>query len=210
MTVDYEKAGLPLDPPSRRVDRLAESITVLKGLFDDAPFTFKGEHYQIDDLDGSPKPVQKPWPPIVIGGGAKRVLSLAAREADIVGINANLRLGEAEHPDTAKSLSGAATDQKLAWVREAGGARFDDLEIQQYAGFVFFTDDRESLAEAMAPAFGVTPDVALETPIAIVGTEDQMVDDLLARRERGQMSYIVVDDAIAEQFAPVVARLAGT
>jgi probable F420-dependent oxidoreductase len=209
MTVDYEKAGLPLDPPGRRVDRLAESITVLKGLFDEGPFTFHGEHYQIDDLDGSPKPVQKPGPPIVIGGGAKRVLSLAAREADIVGINANLRLGEAEHPDTAKSLSGAATDQKLSWVREAAGPRFDDLEIQQYAGFVFFTDDRESLAEAMAPAFGVTPDVALETPIAIVGTAEQMVDDLLARRERWQMSYIVVDDAIAEQFAPVVSRLAG-
>jgi probable F420-dependent oxidoreductase len=210
MTADYEKGGLPLDRPGVRVDRLAESVAVLKGLFGAEPFTFDGEHYQIHELDGLPKPVQQPGPPILIGGGAKRVLSLAAREADIVGINANLRRGEAEHPDAAQSLSAAATDQKLGWVREAAGPRFDDLEIQQYAGFVFFTEDRQSLAEAMAPAFGVTPDVALETPIAIVGTVEQMVDDLIARRDRWQMSYVVVDDSVAEQFAPVVDRLAGT
>jgi probable F420-dependent oxidoreductase len=209
MTVDYEKAGIPLQPAGTRVDRLAESLTVLRGLFADQPFSFAGEHYQITDLDGSPKPVQRPGPPIIVGGGAKRVLSLAAREADIVGINANLRRGEPQHPDAAQSLSAAATDQKLAWVRAAAGPRFDDLEIQQYAGFVFFTNDRQSLAEAMAPAFDVTPEVALETPIALVGTVDQMIDDLIARRERWQMSYVVVDDAVAEQFAPVVDRLAG-
>jgi probable F420-dependent oxidoreductase len=210
MTVDYERAGMPLDPPGVRVDRLAESLTVLKGLFSDQPFSFDGEHYQITDLDGSPKPVQRPRPPIIVGGGAKRVLSLAAREADIVGINANLRGGEAQHPDATQSLSAAATDQKLDWVRSAAGPRFDDLEIQQYAGFVFFTDDRQSLAEAMAPAFNVTPDVALETPIALVGTAAQMVEDLIARRERWQMTYVVVDDAVADQFAPVVDQLVGT
>ena len=107
-------------------------------------------------------------------------------------------------------MSAAATDQKLDWVRAAAGPRFDDLEIQQYAGFVLFTDDRQSLAEAMAPAFDVTPEVALETPIALVGTAEQMIDDLIARRDRWQMTYVVVDDAIADQFAPVVARLAGT
>jgi probable F420-dependent oxidoreductase len=210
MTVDYERAGMPLDPPGVRVDRLAESLTVLKGLFSDQSFSFHGEHYQITDLDGLPKPVQRPGPPIIVGGGGKRVLSLAAREADIVGINANLRGGQAQHPDAARSLSAAATDQKLDWVRSAAGPRFGDLEIQQYAGFVFFTDDRQSLAEAMAPAFNVTPDVALETPIALVGTANQMVEDLIARRERWQMTYVVVDDTVADQFAPVVDQLAGT
>jgi len=210
MTADYEKAGLPLDRPGVRVDRLAESVAVLKALFAGGSTTFAGKHYQITDLDGGPAPVQQPHPPIIIGGGGRRVLSLAAREADIVGINANLQRGTAEHPDTARSLSGEATDQKLAWVRDAAGPRFDDLEIQQYAGFVMFTDDRQSLAEAMAPSFGVSPEMALETPIAIVGTSEQMVDDLLARRERWQMSYIVVDDAVAEQFSPIVSRLTGT
>jgi probable F420-dependent oxidoreductase len=210
MTADYEKAGLPLDPPRTRVDRLAESVAVLKALFAEGSANFAGEHYRITDLDGGPAGVQQPHPPIIIGGGARRVLSLAGREADIVGINANLRRGTAEHPDTARSLSGSSTDQKLAWVREGAGARFEDLEIQQYAGFVMFTDDRRALAEAMAPSFGVSPELALETPIALVGTMEQIVDDLVARRERWQMSYIVVDDAAAEQFAPVVAKLAGT
>jgi probable F420-dependent oxidoreductase len=210
MTADYQQAGLPLDRPGARVERLAESIAVLKGLFADGPLTYAGKHYQITGLDGAPKPVQRPHPPIIVGGGAPRVLALAAREADIVGINANLRRGEAEHPDAAKSLSGAATDEKLGWVRAAAGERFDDLEIQQYAGFVLFTDDRGSLAEAMAPAFGVSPAMALETPIALVGTAEQMIDDLKARRERWQMSYVVVDDAVAEKFATVVDRLAGT
>jgi probable F420-dependent oxidoreductase len=210
MTADYDKAGLALDPPAVRVDRLAESLAVLKGLFADGPLTYAGKHYQINDLDGGPTPVQRPHPPIIVGGGGRRVLTLAAQEADIVGINANLRGGTAEHPGSARSLSGGATDQKLAWVRAGADDRFDDLEIQQYAGFVHFTDDRTSLAEAMAPAFGVTPDVALETPIALVGTTAQMIDDLLARRARWQMSYIVVDDAVAEQFSPVVDRLAGT
>src|SRR6185503_9908470 len=92
MTVDYEKAGIPLDRPGVRIERLAESITVLKGLFAPGPFSFEGTHYRVRELDGAPKPVQQPVP-FVIGGGGPKILALAAREADIVGINANLRSG---------------------------------------------------------------------------------------------------------------------
>jgi probable F420-dependent oxidoreductase len=210
MTVDYEKAGFPHDRPAKRIERLAESVQVLKGLMADGPFSFSGKHYEITELDGEPKPVQRPHPPLIIGGGAEKVLSLAAREADIVGINANLRKGEPTHPDAARSMSDANTDQKLAWVREAAGDRFDDLEIQVLAGFVFFTDDRQSLAEAMAPAFDVTPEVALDTPVVLVGTADEMIDDLERRRQRWQMSYHIVPRESLEAFAPVVERLAGT
>jgi probable F420-dependent oxidoreductase len=210
MTADYEKSGMTLDRPGVRVDRLAEAVSVFKGLFGDGPFSFSGEHYSITGLDGEPKPVQRPHPPLLIGGGGKRVLSLAGREADIIGINANLRMGEATHPDAAKSMTGAATDEKLDWVRQAAGSRYDDIEIQQYVGFTMFTDDRQALAEAMAPNFDVTPEMALETPVVLVGTEEQIVEDLLARRERWQMSYVVVNDDVADQFAPIVARLAGT
>jgi probable F420-dependent oxidoreductase len=209
MTADYEKAGIPLDKPSVRIARLEESIAVLKGLWGDKPFTFLGEHYEITDLDGMPKPVQKPIP-IIVGGGGKKVLSLGAREADIVGINANLRRGEAENPDAAKSATGAATDEKLSWVREAAGSRFEDIEIQQFVGFVHFTDDPMGFANAMAPAFGVEPEVALETPLVLVGSIESMIDDLLARRERWQMSYIVVNADFVEPLAPLVAKLAGT
>ena len=210
MTVDYEKAGMPLDSPGVRIARLAESIAVIKGLMADGPFSFSGEHYTVTDLDGEPKPVQRPHPPIIIGGGGPKVLGLAAREADIVGINANLRGGEAISQDAARSITGAATDEKVATLRAVAGDRLDDLEIQTFVGFMLPTDDRQALAEQMAPAFGVTAAEALETPVVLAGTVDEMADDVLARRERWLMSYQVIPADHVETFAPVVARLAGT
>src|SRR5438128_1850347 len=141
MTADYEKAGIPLDRPAVRIARLAEAITILKGLFSPGPFTFHGEHYRVTDLDGMPKPPQGADLPFLIGGGGKKILGLAAREAKIVGINANLKSGEGETPETVQSLLPEATDQKLAWLRAAAGEGFDDLEIQTLLGFVHVTDD---------------------------------------------------------------------
>jgi len=210
MTADYEKAGLQLDRPGVRIDRLEESVAIVKGLMADGPFTFHGKHYTVTDLDGQPKPVQQPHPPFIIGGGAPKILTLAAREADIVGINANLRGCVAISEDAARSMTGAATDEKIARLRAAAGARFEELEIQSFVGFTNFTDDRRSLAEMMAGAFGVSPDEALETPVVLAGTLEQMIDDLLARRERWHMSYVVVGVDVMEQFAPAVAKLAGT
>jgi probable F420-dependent oxidoreductase len=209
MTADYEKAGLPLDRPGVRIARLAESITVLKGLFADGPFTFAGEHYRVTDLDGQPKPLQRPYPPFLIGGGGPKILALAAREAAIVGINANLRSGEGTSPDAARSLSPAATDQKLTWLRDAAGARFDDLEIQTLVGFVQVTDDASSIADVMANAFGVSSDDALLAPVTLVGTQDEMVELLEQRRERWHMSYHVISADAIDTCAPLVARLAG-
>lgn len=210
MTVDYEKAGIPLDPPGVRIARLAEALTIVKGLMADGPFSFQGEHYTITELDGMPKPVQRPYPPIVIGGGGKKVLSLAAREADIVGINGNLKGGRPDDPSTAADMNPTQTDQKMAWVRDAAGDRYADIEIQAFAGFTFFTDDTKALAEGMAPAFGTTPDEALDTPVALVGTVDDMINQIERRRVRWDMSYHVVEAAVMDEFAPVVARLAGT
>ena len=210
MTVDYEKAGMPLDRPGVRIARLAESIAILKGLFADGPFSFEGEHYRVTDLDGQPKPVQRPHPPFVIGGGGPKVLALAAREAQIVGINANLRSGDGNSRDAASSLTSARTDEKVQWLRDAAGAHFDDLEIQTLVGFVHFTDDRASIAEAMAASFGVAPDDAILAPVTLVGTESQIVELLEARRERWHMSYTVVPHESMAQLAPIVARLAGT
>jgi probable F420-dependent oxidoreductase len=210
MTADYEKAGLELDRPGVRIDRLEESVKIVKGLMGEGPFTFHGKHYTVTDLDGEPKPVQRPHPPLIIGGGAPKILGVAAREAAIVGVNANLRGGVAISEDSARSMTGAATDQKIDWLREAAGNRFDDIEIQSFVGFTNFTEDRRSLAEMMAGAFGVSPDDALETPVVLAGTLEQMIDDLYARRERWDMSYVVVGVDVMEQFAPAVAKLAGT
>ncbi|MDX6287703.1 MAG: hypothetical protein QOG53_3188 [Frankiales bacterium] len=210
MTEDYEKAGIQLDSPSKRIARLEESITIIKGLMADGPFSFAGEHYTITELDGEPKPAQKPHPPFIVGGGGPKILALAARHAQIVGINANLRAGVGEHPTSVHSLTAQATDEKLDRLRSAAGSNFDDLEIQTLTGFVHVTDDRMAIASGIASAFGVDVDVALQTPAVLVGTLDEITDELQRRRDRWQMSYIVIDEAFSDAFAPIVEKLAGS
>ena len=209
MTADYEKAGMPLDRPGVRIARLAESITILKGLFAPGPFTFHGRHYRITDLDGMPKPPQGADLPFLIGGGGKKILGLAAREAKIVGINANLKTGEGESAETAQSLLPGATDQKLAWLRDAAGDNFASLEIQTLLGFVHITHDPSGIVKAMAGSFGVSEADAVLAPATLVGSESSVVDVLEERRDRWQMSYIVVPIESTEALAPVVTRLAG-
>lgn len=208
MTADYEKAGIPLDRPGVRIARLAESITIMKGLFAPGPFTFDGEYYKVTELDGMPKPVQQPVP-FFVGGGAPKILALAAREAQIVGINANLRSGVDSAPDVAQSMTPEATDQKVGWVRDAAGDRFDDLELQSLVGFVHVTDDAKGILEGIANAFGVSVDDARVAPPCLVGSEDEIVASLEERRERWQMSYHVIEDGAIDTFAPIVERLAG-
>jgi probable F420-dependent oxidoreductase len=210
MTVDYEGAGIPLDRPGVRIDRLREAVTVLKGLWADGPFTFAGDHYRVTALDGDPAPVQRPGPKLVIGGGGPKVLAYAAEVADIVGINANLRGGRANDPSAAPSMSPASTDEKLRWVREAAGDRYAEIEVQAFAGFVMITDDARSIAEGMAPVFDASPDDVLDSPVGLVGTLDEIAGSLERRRERWDMSYHVVPIEQLDAFAPVVARLAGT
>ena len=124
MTADYEKAGMPLDSPGVRIARLAESIAIIKGLLGDGPFTFDGEYYRVTDLDGQPKPVQRPHPPFIVGGGGPKILALAAREAEIVGINANLRSGDGNTPMPRTRSPRPRPTQKLAVVAGGRGPPF--------------------------------------------------------------------------------------
>ena len=209
MTTDYRSTGIPLDRSGTRIDRLAEAVTVVKGLLGPGPFDHTGEHYRITGLDGRPDPVQRPHPPIVIGGGGPRVLALAGREADIVGINVDLRAGvidERAGPNGTR----AETDRKVAIVLEAAGERADELELQVRVHIAAVSDDRTTMAHALAPALGIEPDAALESPHALVGTVDQICDQLVERRERWGFSYLGLSSDTVDAFAPVVARLAGT
>jgi probable F420-dependent oxidoreductase len=211
MSSDYEQSGIPMDPPGVRIDRLEEALDVLEGLFGPGPFSYQGKHYQISGLDGFPKPVQQPdGPPVLIGGGGQRMLTLAARRADIVGVNPAIRSGRTD-PAAARDGAAAVTDQKLEWVRDAAAERYDDIEINMLVFACVVTDDRASVIEAMAPLFGVAPEVVGDHPHAWVGTVDQICDDLAARRERWDASYLVVQGPEAmNAAAPIVARLAGT
>ena len=209
MRTDYDRAGMPYDEPRVRVDRMAEAIDVLKGCFADGPFSYDGEHYTIDAYDNRPTPVQRPHPPLLLGGGGKRMLSIAARQADIVGINPSLHAGEVG-PDAAADATAEATDRKLGWVRDAAGDRFDDIELNCLVLATMVTDDQAAMAEMMGQMFGLDAAAALEVPHALIGSVDQICEQILARRDRWGFSYWVVQGDAMDAFAPVVARLAGT
>jgi probable F420-dependent oxidoreductase len=209
MKTDYEALGLPYDSAGTRINRLAEAITVIKGAWGDGAFDLSGEHYTIRSYNGLPKPVQQPRPPILVGGGGPRLLRLAGKEADIVGINPNLRAG-AITSDALKTSLAEHTQEKIGWVREGAGPRYDDIELQIRYFVAAITDDANGLAEAMAPGFGVSATEALQSGVALVGTVDEVCDTLTKRRDEWGVSYIVLGDDTFEAFAPVVARLAGT
>ena len=209
MATDYEQSGIPYDAARVRVDRMVEGLAVMKGLFADGAFDYQGEHYTITGMDGLPKPLTKPHPPFLIGGGGRRVLGIAAREADIVGINPNLKAGEIG-PDAASDATAAATDRKVGWVRDAAGARFDELELNCLMFACIPSDDRSGTAEMMSGLFGISPEEMLEVPHALMGTVDEMCADLEARRDRWGFSYFVAQHDAMDALAPVIARLAGT
>jgi hypothetical protein len=137
------------------------------------------------------------------------VLTIAARHAEIVSINVDLRAGTAG-PESASNATPDATREKIGWVREAAGDRFDEIELNTLIGFVMVTDDRQSIIDAMAPALGIDPADAVHIPLALIGTLDQMAEELEWRREEYGISYFSVESDAWEAMAPVVARLAGT
>jgi probable F420-dependent oxidoreductase len=208
---DYTQSGIPLSPPGVRVSRFAEAVQIVKGMFADAPLTFAGRYYSVHDLNGLPKPIQRPHPPFLIGGGGQRMLSLAAREADIVSVN--IKTTPAGGLDFS-SLTAEAAAQKVAWVREAAGDRFQALELNLLVPLIAVANNQRQAAEQLLRHWGIPAETfsveqVLESPSALLGSVDQIVETLQARRERYGFSYIVVWQPM-EQFAPVVARLSGT
>ncbi len=206
---DYDQSGIPYDAPGVRIERMEEGLAIIKGLLAGGSFSFSGKHYRITSLEGHPAPVQKPHPPIVIGGGGRRMLQIAAREAEIVNVNFDLREGRASRA-TARTGTADATDEKLSWIRAAAGDRFDQLELSAYIFFASITDDAGSVAGAMAGGMGMEAADVLDVPHFLIGTVDEVVDALQRRRERYGFSYVILPGQVAEAFAPVVERLSGT
>jgi alkanesulfonate monooxygenase SsuD/methylene tetrahydromethanopterin reductase-like flavin-dependent oxidoreductase (luciferase family) len=160
----------------------------------------------------APPPAQKPHPPILIGGNGPRLLALAAREADIVGFSGlTFRQGGAAPPDLS-AWRVAGVDERVQRLRDvAGGERFAQLELNALVQLVAVTDDRRSAVEQLAGRWPhLTPDEILQSPYALIGTVDELVDELRAHRDRWGISYYVVREPYLDEFAPVVARLAGT
>ncbi|MDJ0851987.1 MAG: TIGR03621 family F420-dependent LLM class oxidoreductase [Myxococcota bacterium] len=205
---EYEAAGLVFDPAGQRIARLAEVIGALKLFFAGEPLDIAGEHVRWTGFSGVPRPVQRPHPPLMIGGGSRRILELAAREADVVSLNFDNRSGKLGR-DGVHSGSADRTTEKIGWVREAAGDRFDDIELEIGTYFTFVTDQPEPIVKGMAGAFGLSPEEMLAHPHGLFGEPAAICDELERRREAWGISYVTVPDDAAEAFAPVVAKLSG-
>ncbi len=208
---EYESAGIQFDPPGKRIARLAEAITAIKSLMSPGPIQLDGEHYSIHDFEGSPQPIQQPHPPIMVGGGARRILTLAAQEANIVSFNFDNSSGMIG-PAGLQSTTAKATAEKVGWVHDAATAagRLDEIELEIGAYFTVVTPDGRAAAEGMAAAFGLHVDEMLEHPHALIGSVDAICEELERRRDLYGISYVTVPYEQADAFAPIAARLSGT
>jgi len=222
MREEYEQAGIPFDNASIRIERLEEVVVILKGLFADAPFSFSGKHFTITSLDGTPKPAQQPGPPIMIGGGGRKLLSVAGRRADIVQIMPTLSGGTLS-VDT-RHFTADAYEDKLGWVRDAARERFGDIELGVQLLNVTITnrphDALDSFVReytAMIERLGgqldtarVSADELITAPVVAIGTLDQVCEKLVQTREKFGFSYFAAPVGSApELMRPVIERLGG-
>jgi probable F420-dependent oxidoreductase len=209
MRSEYDQAGLSFDKGDTRVERLAEAVTIIKGLLSGERVTFAGRYYRVTGHAVQPLPIQRPHPPIAVSGNGRRLLTLAAQEADIVGLSGiTFRRG-----GTVPDLSGwkiSGVDERVQLVREISGDRYVSLELNVLVQRVLVVDDRQRAAEELAGNWSqLSPDEILESPYVLIGTVDQLVEDLQARRERWGMSYFTIFEPYLSALAPVVGRLAG-
>jgi len=212
---EHDAIGLPFEPAPVRTARLAEAVAVLKGCFADMPFSYRGDFYTIDGHNGFPKPAQKPHPPLFIGGGGRRTLTLAAREADIVGLAPRIR--PATHgmpPPDPYSFTLAAAEEKVAWVREAAGDRFARLELNVYpsGGPLVITNNAKPLAQERADRLNqltgadLTADDLLDSPHVFIGSLDALADKINALHAGLGIGSFMLGDVDAA--LPLVERLA--
>jgi probable F420-dependent oxidoreductase len=209
---DYVTMGLPMERPGVRIDRMAESIAIIKAYFTGETFSFHGEHYTVTEAAGRVRAVQQPRPPLVVGGGGRRVLTLAAREADVVAVNAVLAAGDFA-VDRKNSARLDDTRPKVALVREVAGDRFEEIELGIYVHVAKVVDDASDLDRAaveVAREMNLSVDDTIDSPHALVGTATQVADKLQRMRDEFCISYVSIDAVSIEEMAPVVALLTGT
>jgi probable F420-dependent oxidoreductase len=209
MESDYHAVGQEMLSPGVRIERLAEAISILKRCFAGGRVDFDGRHYRVEGLDAAPRPLQPGGPPLLIGGGGRRLLSLAAREADIVGINP-MAAGGIQSASMDLDATAEATSRKVAWVREAAGERIDNIELCMQVFCTEITDQKRKADEALARRFGTIPlEEARGIPSAWTGPLTQIGDALEHHRERWGISYWIVPQDVVEDLAPLVERLTG-
>lgn len=206
LKTDYEETGVSFESPGSRIERLAESLVIMRTLWSEGEVTFSGRHYSVVGARCEPRPSS--LPSIIVGGGSKRILTLAAKEANIVGVNTSLA-SIAKGEEISADATPAHYDRCLSWVREVSGDRFDSLELQVTTVAAMVVGSRRAAVRSAA-MLGFEGEEALDFPTLLVGTEDELCERLIERRERWGFSNVVVPGESMESFAPIVARLAGS
>ena len=209
LRVDYETSGIPMDPPAVRVERLAESLEIMQSLWATGRATFSGTHYRVHEAVGSPAPHTAGGPPLAIGGGSRRILELAARQAEVVSIVPSLAAG-ALGRDTAAESVVEKYRQRVEWVRAAAGDRAETLELQCWTATVQVVPNGDEVVHNLAPVFGLSPEQVRAAPLVLIGSAPEIAETLRQRRETLGFSNIVVHEPEMDALAPVIAELAGT
>jgi len=206
LLADYNFIGLPFEAPGVRVGRFTEYLDVIKQLFTEETVAYAGQHVRVDGLVGFPRPVQRPHPPILIGAGSRRMLTLGAREADIVSILPSLSTnGRFDLTE----LRAEALENKIGWLRQAASAHFEQLELHLVLQRFVITTDIKSAIDAIGSQWGLDAADVYASPYALIGRVEEIIGQLIARRQRFGISYYTVFDRNMEAFAPIVAALAG-
>ena len=204
---EYDAAGIPFDDGGTRVERMAEALHVVKALMTATPLTYAGRHYRLTGLTGSAKPAQQPHPPILVGGGGRRLLTLAAQEADIISVMPRSKRDGSGLEDA--DASPEAFTRKLAWIRDAAGDRFSAIELNTLVQTVVITDSPRAAAAPLAKEYEMDVAQVFETPLVLIGSVDQIAQTLEQRRERFGLSYITVFEKDLENLAKVIDHLRG-
>lgn len=206
MTGDYRRLGMTYDPGPRRVDRLEEAIPLVKRLLAGETVTHRGDHYQMDRASAGVITVQRPRPPLAIGGGGPRMLRLAAREADIVGLMPGFN---AHGRPILRQATETATAEKVALVKAAAGDRFANLELNLWLGDAGLVGSGNSLLGSMSAAVRWGPTALYGSPYVLYGTLSSIRERLLRRRDKLGISYYTIPGHAMESMAPLVEALAG-
>ena len=216
MVDDYEQAGIPYDPPGVRISRLEEALGVLKAMWTQDVAGFTGEHYTVTGITGARESVTVPHPRLTLGGGGPRMLALAGRHGDVVGVNASLHAGRTT-PQTANDLTPARVRDKSAWARDgaaAAGRDPDTLEYQTLSFVVALVDDPAGIRQGVAAGTGMSEEDVADCPFFLVGSAAEVREQLQRRREEAGINYVVIQgtsrDDLARFAEAVVAPLAGT
>ena len=205
---EYDALGMPFDSPGTRIERLGEAVKILRGTFGEEKYSFTGKHYQVTDLAIRPRPVRPSGIPIVLGGGGKKMLSLAAREADIVSIAANNQLRPAmDSPFTGFGFK--QVSEQAGWVREVAGERYASLELNVRVLAVVINPDREAAARELSSSLGVPAEDLLDSPFVFVGDLGQIEEQIVRMREQLGISYFTISQRHAAPLLPLIRRMTG-